>query len=454
MKKYASLLAALLLATPILSHAAPPVAANTVNSAAIIDGEVKTADIANLAVTTAKIANGAVTAAKLGITCPVGQYLQYTGTGWVCSIGTPGPQGPAGPTGPQGLQGLKGDTGATGPQGLKGDMGATGPQGPKGDTGAPGPQGLQGPAGPQGPQGPAANYANVIVVAKSGGDFANPLDAVASITNATETNPWVIQVMPGVYDLGGGALVLKPYVHLRGMGAASSKIVGNVVANNDNEVSFLSIENYSNGASYGNVEGLTLGGTARATHVSIKVGGAQGHNLAVVVWQGNPTITDVNAEVVGNAAMGGQKSWGFYVSGPASATITNSRSKVVDCSENHGIGLANGAVNVILENVVAESVGVYGGQGMWAPGSTYTMKNCTLIGGSVGLVHGGTSTAFIEGSVIKGPQQSIYFYNDSHLKVANSRLEGPIQKWDHSSLPASTLKLFNVYDQNLDPVIW
>lgn len=39
--------------------------ANTVNSAAIVDGAVATADLANLAVTTAKIANGAVTDAKI-----------------------------------------------------------------------------------------------------------------------------------------------------------------------------------------------------------------------------------------------------------------------------------------------------------------------------------------------------------------------------------------------------
>jgi hypothetical protein len=67
----------------------------------------------------------------------------------------PGPQGPAGP---KGSQGLKGDTGATG---------ATG---------------AIGPAGPAGTAGPAHSYAGVAVVARNGGNFDNPLTAMASLS--------------------------------------------------------------------------------------------------------------------------------------------------------------------------------------------------------------------------------------------------------------------------------
>jgi hypothetical protein len=147
-KLVGAVLGAILMAIPAFGIAATMAGANTVNSAAIVDGAIATVDIANGAVTGAKmaigtvtatqLANGAVTAAKLGITCPTGQYLQYTGTTWACSAGTAGPQGL---TGPQGPQGVKGDTGLTGPQGTAGPQG---PQGVKGDTGA---TGAQGPAG-------------------------------------------------------------------------------------------------------------------------------------------------------------------------------------------------------------------------------------------------------------------------------------------------------------------
>ena len=53
--------------------------------------------------TAESVSDGAVTAQKLGITCPDGQYMQFSNpAGWSCSAGTAGPQGPAGPSGPQG----------------------------------------------------------------------------------------------------------------------------------------------------------------------------------------------------------------------------------------------------------------------------------------------------------------------------------------------------------------
>jgi len=222
-KRFLTLLSvALLSATPLVGHAALN-AANTVNSAAIIDGSVATADIANLAVTSAKIANnavsttqianyavtstklannavttvqianGSVTAAKLGIICNAGQTLSYSGATWTCSNSISGPAGPEGP------------------------------------------QGATGPEGPQGPAGSSARYSNVIVVAQSGGDFTDLSSALESISDASPSNRYLIKIMPGVYIQrplntnnvwSGQTMGSISYVDVEGSGESNTILVG------------------------------------------------------------------------------------------------------------------------------------------------------------------------------------------------------------------------------------
>ncbi len=204
-------------------------------------GNIGTNDILDGAVTTPKIANGAVTASKLGITCPAGQYLQFSGTTWVCSVGTVGPQGEVGPQGPQGV---KGDTGLTGPQGVQGEPG----------TGTP-------------------HYANVIVVAKSGGDYSDPISAIQSITNASATNPYLVKIMPGVYTVSS-MMVMKPFVHVEGSGESITTVTGSIPNNgivkcvSNAELRNITIEsNYGSGA-YG-IE--TSGANIKISNVTVNV---------------------------------------------------------------------------------------------------------------------------------------------------------------------------------------
>lgn len=68
-------------------------------------------------------------------------------------------------------------------------------------------------------------HRNVVVVAADGtGDFADPAAAVASITDASEANPYLVKIMAGQYVVKD-ALMMKPFVDLEGSGQGVTSLV-------------------------------------------------------------------------------------------------------------------------------------------------------------------------------------------------------------------------------------
>lgn len=91
-----------------------------------------------------------------------------------------------------------------------------------------------GPAGPQGPAGPASSLQNVITVSASGGDFTDPVAAVASISGSSASNQFTVLIGPGSYALSS-QIVLPPYVHLQGSGRQATTLVGMFAASDFTE---------------------------------------------------------------------------------------------------------------------------------------------------------------------------------------------------------------------------
>lgn len=127
---------------------------------------------------------------------------------------------------------------------------------PSGGGGGVGPQGPPGPAGSPGPQGPAGvAYARTVIVSPVGTATQNGtalLAALAGITTASATNPFLLKIEPGRYDLGGStSLQMKPFVDIEGSGEGITTITGSldnafsgvVLAADNTELRLLTVEN-------------------------------------------------------------------------------------------------------------------------------------------------------------------------------------------------------------------
>jgi len=93
------------------------------------------------------------------------------------------------------------------------------------------------------------HYDNLVVVAKSGGDFTTIQAAINSITDASSTNRYLVWIAPGIYN---ERVTTKNYVDLRGAnresvvityrGGTNASSSGTVIANTFSAISDVTIE--------------------------------------------------------------------------------------------------------------------------------------------------------------------------------------------------------------------
>lgn len=123
-----------------------------------------------------------------------------------------------------------------------------------------------------------SHYQNVVVVAKSGGDFDSIQAALDSITDASADNPYLIWVAPGVYV---EKVTMKAHVDVQGAGEAATKITyvgdpsqdtGTVVGVNDAELRFLTVEN-TGGDGYA-IAIYNRTASPRLNHLTVSASGA------------------------------------------------------------------------------------------------------------------------------------------------------------------------------------
>ena len=231
-------------------------------------------------------------------------------------------------------------------------------------------------------------YGNTAIVAQSGGDYTDPVTAMSDYEvwcgTPSASNPCLMQIMPGIYDIGSSSVVMQDYIDIEGSGENITKILGNtgtagvVIGATNAELRFLSVEN--------------KGGSSNA--------------IAIHYENESPKILHVTAKAWGGTAM----NCGVYLQNPGSSpllTITH-----VTATASGGPGTTNYGIWYVdckptLRNVIATASGSTDSYGVFDNNDT-----------------GGSST--IENSVISGDTGSILSDGFGSAKVASTRLVGDV----------------------------
>ncbi len=209
----------------------------------------------------------------------------------------------------------------------------------------------------------AGTYAGMVVVAKSGGDYTNPVDAmdehVAWCGTPSEVNPCLVKIMPGVYEIGGSRVNMVSFIDIEGSGENVTKIKGSasgqgpatrgVLSGSDNsEIRFLTVEN--------------LGGQTIA--VAIRNNGV------------SPEIKNVTA-----IASGGSSSASHGVYNVSSSSIMDNVTAIASGSGGSNYGISNySSSSITMNNVSATALGTGDfNYGIKNDSSSVTMNNVTVI---------------------------------------------------------------------------
>ena len=248
------------------------------------------------------------------------------------------------------------------------------------------------------------------------GDYTDPLGALSSLAawcgTPSQSNPCLVKILPGYYDIGSITLWTLPYLDIEGsgrdvtfIGSASSFAV--IIVANHSELRSLTVINEGDGGSPKgiSIEGARLG--PRVTDVDIVVSGDNDFNTGLELNASDPIIDSIGVYVTG-----GQVAEGIVVVKSDATLLQNIDVRVstpsfvhatgIDFSEDSAAVLKNARIHVSdsvmcygiksdnswpqIKDVTIEVAAGADGRGFEARGGTATLTDSSIV------VSGGTST--------------------------------------------------------------
>jgi hypothetical protein len=251
----------------------------------------------------------------------------------------------------------------------------------------------------------------VAIVDKSGKYYSDPVTAMNDIASwcgtPSETNPCLVKILPGVYDIGSNILWVNSHVDIEGSGENVTIIRGGSDNNNEilvgmsnhTEIRFLTVEN--------------IGGGLNSTAIF------------------SPPALEVKIANVTMIASGGiEGNYGFstftvFIPLPSSIKLLNATIKVSGDSINYGV--ANYSSILSMKNVAITVTGGSMNYGVYAHGYT-TIDGSTINAGTAvydatsglaGIVR--LSNTMIDGSVSgSGITKCAGVYDENFTFYANN----------------------------------
>jgi hypothetical protein len=244
------------------------------------------------------------------------------------------------------------------------------------------------------------SYANVIVVAQSGGDYSSVAAALSSISSPSASNRYLVWIAPGVYPETDLAHV-RPYVHLRGAGPNVSVITSARTGGAPGEAAATA----------------RLDDNGRISDISLRNTGTGAFGIGI--WSSNATRTTLIDNVVAEAiGAGGAGHYAVYLN-DSEPTIRNSRLQAYGATGfGTGVNAALGSVNVadgFPQPLIEDSV-LLGGT------STTNEKSCAGNSGTgYGLQYTNTA-ATIRDSFVCGDHRAIFGGVNGITRVEHAKL--------------------------------
>jgi hypothetical protein len=275
--------------------------------------------------------------------------------------------------------------------------------------------------------------------------------AVATIAGNSASNPYLVKVEPGVYDVGDASVAMKEYVDVEGSGedvttitSTNSSGAGTVVGANHSELRYAMVTNTGSGQQ--SVALFAESTSPRFTNVTAMSSGGS-ENYGVHLSNGSAVLKNVTAAATGGATAIGLANFnGNITAANSSFTASDAAGLVVGVLTTYG-----GSVKLQSSDLTAAGGSV--AMGMRSYNGNHTLANVTVTasssGESFGIYNGQKTsgpTVQVTHSKVSAQTNSVFVLG-GWVRLGASQITGPVATQD-----LGTARCVYVYDGSFNPL--